>query len=180
MAYLSTGLNVDPSVTGGTIPGITDGYERAWELMVGDRPSLAQFKEQWAGTVRLGVIQLEAMDDERFFVELQRVEYAKDHWATSFYTAEIRTAKTMDGWRILGFEPRAENFIQINLGGHQAWLHDVETVIKVLAGAVVDIKSISYERRVATIQMKDVTTGKSKTMRLARLVEGTWVLLSKQ
>lgn len=180
LAYLSDGLNISPTLLGSTIPGRPDGYERAWELMVGDRPSLAQFKAQWTGTVRLGVIQLEAMDDTRFFAELQRVEYVKDHWATSLYSARISTTKTAEGWRIQGFEPLAENFVEINLGGHQAWLHDVEAVTKVLAGAVVDVTSISYERRVATIQMKDASTGKSKTMRLARLVEGTWVLLSKK
>lgn len=179
LSYLSQGLNLSNfSYAGGTVPGIHNGYEKAWELLNSKRPSLQEFKRQWSETVRLGVVQLEPVDDTHFFVELERLQLCGDHWAVAYYSGELTAVKTTEGWRIGQFKAEPENLVSVNLAGHQAWIHNIQPAARTVAGPGWDVEEITYERRIANVKMKNKTTGAMKTVRLSRLVEGRWVPLT--
>jgi hypothetical protein len=181
LAYLSNTPNIQYAPTGGTVPGLTNGWARAWELLASHPPTLDQFKAAWPETARLGVIQLEPMRDDRFFVELQRVEYCGDHWSTSFYSGEVMTTKVGDAWRIKDMKVSPEDLVRINIGGHPpAWIHEEGPVAARFAFSPTlppnswNIESVRYERRTAIVSVRLKATGETKTVRLARTVEGTW------
>jgi hypothetical protein len=96
LAYLSTGLNMTTTSVS-TLFGLKNGYEMAWSLMTDPKPSLEQFKSQWANTARLGSIQVEPIDDQEYFVELERLDLVGDRWVSSFYFGTIATTKTDAG-----------------------------------------------------------------------------------
>jgi hypothetical protein len=178
LAYLSDGLNISSvTYTGGTVPGLSDGYEKAWALLDDNRPSLQDFKRQWAETVRLGVVQLEPVNDTRYFVELERLHLCGDHWAVAYYFGELTTAKTQGDWRIRQFEVKPENLVAVNLGGHQAWIHHIQPAALAMTGQGWEVQAVRYEKRIASVEVTNNATGQNQTLWLARLVEGSWVPL---
>lgn len=181
LAFLSLGDNSGDAPTGGTIPGYRDGYEQAWRLMTDERLSLTEFKDRWLSTVRLGVVQLEPTSSgNTFFVELERLEYCRDHWAISYYVGSITAMETPHGWRISSFAVSPENLVRSNIGGHQGWAHNVESVVttSLTPSGDWELQTVSYDRRTATVSAKNKKSGIAKTVRLARTVEGSWRILS--
>lgn len=184
LSYLSDGLNTLTADTGGSVFGLPDGYQKAWALMGPTRPSLSDFKNQWPETVRLGVIQLEPISDTRFFVELQRVHWIQDHWASAFYFGEVTAAKSSSEWWVSGFSVQPENLVSMNLGGHQKWQQSIRSAAAVLASTVYGsrpmdwvVEHVAYTRRIATVHLRHKVQGVSQSVTLARLVEGRWVPL---
>jgi hypothetical protein len=180
LAYLASGINMTRVTTSGTLFGLRQGYESAWSLMTDPKPTLQDFKAQWANTARIGTTQIEAIDQRDYFVELERLEYVDSRWVISYYLGTVTTVKTGDGWRIERFSVYPEDLASINLGGHQAWLHSEISVAKAGSGMPdSEVLSISYERRAATVKLKDRNSKQTRTVRLARLMEGTWKGLNK-
>lgn len=124
--YYVPGIVEPDSIIGGE----AQGYQLAWWLLGPERPSLTDFKERWEGTVAIKGVQLESIDDKRFFVEFQRVERCEDHWAVSFYHGVLTTVKTPEGWRVQDLHVEPDNLVGTNIARHQGWQHDEDYVTK--------------------------------------------------
>ena len=182
LALMSVGY--DPSVeshAGGTvIGGDWQGYEKAWELMGDSRPSFSEFQAQWAGTIRIGLIQLEPITPNLFFVELERVSWYEDHWAVSYFVGTLETTQTGEGWRISDWTMCTENLAQPNIIGHRSWHQDDVALASVLAGfksGEYEVVTRRYGRRTGLMRLRHKTTGDEKAFRMARVVEGSWYIL---
>lgn len=190
--YLSTGY--DPAVMGhgGGSLGDPQGYHKAWLLLAEPRPAEGGFAQQWQGTAAMKVLQIEPMDrPERFFVELQRLDWCGDRWATSFYWGEITAVKTDAGWRVSKVALRPENLVFSNVGGHQGWQHSADFMAVWYARLVPpgkpepweeqwDLLSLAYQRRSVTAVVRQPQMKESRTVRMARVMEGSWALLSME
>lgn len=182
LAFMSVGY--DPSVerhAGGSIMGGDwKGYELAWGMMGKSRPSFNDFQSQWAGTIRIGVIQLEPITPTLFFVELQRVAWYQDHWAVSYFAGHLEVAKASTEWRVAKFKVCTESLAQPNIIGHRSWHQDDQALAAIMAGfqfGEYDVVVRRYERRTAWIQLRNKQTGKVKAFRMARVLEGSWHIL---
>lgn len=156
------------------------GYENAWDIMGDSRPSFNDFQAQWAGTIRMGVIQLEAITPNLFFVELERVAWYKDHWAVSYFAGNLEAIKTAKGWRVANFKVCTERLAQPTIIGHTSWHHDDQALASIIAGFKFDEYEVEvrrYERRTVLIQLRDKRSGKVQAFRMARGVEGSWHIL---
>lgn len=180
LAYLALGLNMTRVTTSGTLFGLREGYDSAWSLMTNPKPTLEDFKAQWPNTARLSTTQIEAIDQRDYFVELERLDYVDSRWVVSYYLGTITSVKTKVGWRIERFSVYPEDLASINLGGHQAWLNDELSVAKVMSGmSSPQVVSVGYKRRTAAVTLKDSDSQQTRTVRLARLMNGTWKGLNK-
>lgn len=182
LAFLSVGY--DPSLeghVGGTVMGGDwKGYENAWNLMGDSRPSFNDFQVQWAGTIRMGIIQLEPITPNLFFVELERVAWYKDHWAVSYFAGDLETMKIAQGWRVANFKVCTESLAQPNIIGHTSWHQDDQALAAIIAGfkfGEYDVVARRYERRTVFIQLRDKRSGAMQAFRMARVVEGAWHIL---
>lgn len=190
--YLSIGY--DPAVlehAGGSL-GDAQGYHKAWLLLAEPRPAEAAFVQQWRGTAAMKVLQIELMDrPERFFVELQRVDWCGDRWATSFFWGEVLAVKIAEGWRVSKVTLRPENLVYSNVGGHQGWQHSADFMAVWYARLVPpgkpepwkeswELVSLSYQRGSVTAVVRQPQTKERRTVRMARVMEGSWALLSME
>lgn len=182
LAHLTVGYHpIAERHAGGTIMGgDTKGFEKAWAMMGENRPSLEQFQASWSGTLRMGVIQLEPITPNLFFVELERIEWCGDHWAISYYFGELQVSKTSSGWQVLRFELCPERLDVPNIIGHTSWHHSDVALASVAAGLKYDeydVISRQYQRRTVNISLRNKKTGEVKDLRMARVVEGSWMVL---
>lgn len=180
LAHLSTGYS--PALeyrAGGTIiGGDWQGHEKAWELMGPDRPSFNDFQARWAGTIRMGVIQVEPITPTLFFVELERVAWYGDHWAVSYWNGELETGKSGPDWHVRRFRVCTESLARPNIIGHTNWHQDDLALASVMGGVrEPEVLERRYERRTVRLRLRNKQTGEVKAFRMARVVEGAWRIL---
>lgn len=178
LAHLSRGHGVPGASIIGSDP---KGYEKAWNLMGRDRPSLAEFQEHWEGTAALKVVQFEPTEGNRFFVELERVERCNEHWAVSFYSGSLETVQTSEGWRVHALNISPEDLVGINVAGHQGWQHDEQYMAKWVLSRPPDeswrVDGLQYVGRTVTVHLHHPVTRQTRTVRLIRTMEGSRGLL---
>lgn len=148
-----------------------------------DRPPFEAFKANWTGTVRIGVIQLEEISPDRFFFEMERIAWHQNSWTVSYYIGEI-TVHHDNGRYVSKFEHCTEPLVVHNIGGHQGAQHSVLAMVRLddrspARDRAWDVKQVRYERRTAAVDLSHRETGQQMTLRFARIVEGTWVLLTR-
>jgi hypothetical protein len=192
LAEIARGYDPEALEHGGGSIGDPQAYARAEKLLVPEPASLIDAVPALKGAAAVKVLQLEPMErPDRFFVEIQPVQWCRDHWATAWYEVTLETVQTPAGWRLQKVEIRPEQLVYSNIGGHQGWQQDGEFMLQWYARRDTadgpepwkipwEVESLRYERRTMTGQVRRADTGERRTIRMARIMEGSWMLLSME
>lgn len=160
----------------GTIGAEQAPFPRAYAYLHPDRQRALAYEEwlkQWQGVAYLGTVQVEPAGPNRFFVEVERVETAAGHGALAYHRGFFTAAPTPAGWRLTSVELAPEDLITVQLGGHQPWRHDLALYAAHVLQRPGPPAAAAAARRVVEL------TYPGERVRLARQVDGDWVVLER-